>query len=312
MHFDKTFLIILNMLKEYLDREVYNLIIKNFSFNDITEIRMRVNQNLIIVVKNKKYYLKDSENNYVKVNNLMIENFIKRASQNSLYAYNDSVINGYLTLNNGIRVGLSGYVVLNEDRVSTIKDFQAINIRIPHLIKNCSLNAYPFLAEDEVKNSLIISAPGCGKTTFIRDFIYQLNLHNNSKNVLIVDERNEICSVVNSQPQIELGGFCDVYTNCTKQFAFKNGIRSMCPDVIVTDELDLEKDLNCVLEAMNCGVNVVATIHAKDIEQLKRKAGFDYVLDNKLFSRYVILSNKEGAGTLEAIYDEKLNVIFCR
>lgn len=300
------------MLKEYLDRDVYNLIVKNFSFDDITEIRMRVNQNLIIVVKNKKYYLKDNDNNYIKVNSLMIENFIKRASQNSLYAYNDSVVNGYLTLNNGIRVGLSGYIVANDEKISTIKNFQAVNIRIPHIIKNCSLNAYQFLAEDDVKNTLIISAPACGKTTFIRDFIYQLNLHNNSKNVLVVDERNEICSVVEAQPQIELGGFCDIYTNCTKQYAFKNGIRSMSPDVIVTDELDLTKDLNCVIEAMNCGVNVVATIHAKDIEQLKRKTGFDYILDNKLFSRYVILSNKEGAGTLEAIYDEKLNLIYCR
>lgn len=300
------------MLKDFLDRDVYNLIIKNFNFNDITEIRMRVNQNLIISVKNKSYYLKDENNNFVKVSSLMIQNFIKRASQNSLYAYNDSVKNGFLTLNNGIRVGLSGYVVTNDDEVTTIKDFQAINIRIPHFIKNCSLPAYSFLAEEEIKNTLVISAPGAGKTTFIRDFIYQLYRHNNSKNVLVVDERNEICSTLNSEPQIELGGFCDIYTNCNKKFAFKNGIRSMSPDVIITDEIDLAKDCDCIIEAINSGVNVVATIHAKDIQQLKSKKEFDYILDKKFFSRFVVLSKAEGPGTLTAIYDEKLNVIYCR
>lgn len=300
------------MLKDFLDRDVYNLIIKNFNFNDITGIRMRVNQNLIISVKNKSYYLKDENNNFVKVSSLMIQNFIKRASQNSLYAYNDSVKNGFLTLNNGIRVGLSGYVVTNDDEVTTIKDFQAINIRIPHFIKNCSLPAYSFLAEEEIKNTLVISAPGAGKTTFIRDFIYQLYRHNNSKNVLVVDERNEICSTLNSEPQIELGGFCDIYTNCNKKFAFKNGIRSMSPDVIITDEIDLAKDCDCIIEAINSGVNVVATIHAKDIQQLKSKKEFDYILDKKFFSRFVVLSKAEGPGTLTAIYDEKLNLIYCR
>lgn len=300
------------MLKDFLDKDIYDLIIKNFSFDDITEIRMRVNQNLIVVIKNKKYYLKDNSNNLIKVNLNMIENFIKRASENSLYAYNENLINGFLTLNNGIRIGLCGYVVMNDDRVATIKNFQAINIRIPHLIKNCSLNAYDFLVDDEIKNTLIISSPGSGKTTFIRDLIHQLYTHNNSKNILVVDERNEICSTLKGQPQIDLGGFCDVFTNCSKEFAFKNGIRSMRPDVIVTDELDLDKDKNCLLEAINSGVNVVATIHAKDIKQLKQKQGFDFILANKFFSRFVVLTSDEGPGTLTNIYDENLNPIYCR
>ena len=300
------------MLKDFLDRDTYNLIIKNFSFNDITEIRMRVNQKLIIAIKNKKYYLKNDNNEFVVVNNLMIENFIRRASENSLYAYNDSVINGYLTLKNGIRIGIGGYVVFENGKINTIKNFQALNIRIPHTIRNCSLPAYDFLTENNIHNTLIISSPGSGKTTFIRDYIYQLYQHNVSKNVLVVDERNEICSVVNGEPKIDLGGFCDIYTNCTKNYAFKNGIRSMSPDVIVTDELDLEKDLDCVVEAINCGVNVVATIHAKDLNQLKKKKGFERVLDEKFFTRFVVLSNSEGPGTLTNIYDEKLNCIYCR
>ena len=300
------------MLKEYLDRAIYNLIIKNFSFNDITEIRMRMNERLIIVIKNKKFYLKNEADEFVIVSRLTLDNFIKKISENSIYAFNENIINGYITLPKGIRVGLCGNVIMTGNQIVTIKDFQAVNIRIPHTIRNCSLPAYEFMVDDNVKNTLIISAPGCGKTTFIRDFIYQLYKHNVAKNILVADERNEICSAVNGEISQYLGGFCDVYTNCSKAFAFKNGIRSMSPDVIITDEIDIDTDLKYLVDAINCGVNVVATIHAKDINQLKQKRGFDNLIDSKVFNRFVILTNDDGPGTLSQIYDEKLTCIFCK
>ena len=300
------------MLKEYLDRDTYNLIIKNFSFADINEIRMRVNENLIIVVKNKKFYLKDNSQELVKVDRIMLDNFLRRASENSIYAVNDSIVNGYLTLSKGIRVGLSGTVVSEGDKVVTIKEIQSVNIRIPHMIKNCSVPAFDFIVGDKVKNTLILSSPGAGKTTFIRDLIYQLYSHNLAFNVLVADERNEICSVTNGEPNLNLGGFADIYTNCSKQFAFTNGIRSMRPDVIITDEIDLNKDLDGILEAINSGVSVIATIHAENLNQLKRKKGFDRVIDEKFFSRFIVLTSDEGPGTLTNIFDEKLNCIYCR
>ena len=299
------------MLKEFLDLETYNLIIKNFNFKDINEIRMRANQKLIIVIKNKKYFLYDN-NEEIIVSKLQIENFIKRACENSMYAYNQHICEGYITLTGGIRVGICGEIVSENDKIKTIKNFQAINIRIPHIIKNCSLPALEFVADHDIKNTLILSAPGCGKTTFLRDLIYQLSQNNCNKNLLIADERNEICSMENGQACLDMGCFCDIYTNCSKKFAFNKGIRSMKPDVIITDEIDLENDLSIILEAINSGVNVIATIHAKDINQLKNKNGFASILERKFFSRFVVLTNDEGPGTLTKIYDERLNVIFCR
>ena len=301
------------MLKDYLEPSIYALIIKSFSFDDITEIRLRVGHKVIITVKNKKFYLKDSNGDYVYVSKCVLENFITKASENSIYAFNDCIVNGFITIKNGIRIGICGNVVTCDGKVVTIKDFQSVNIRIPHIIKNCSLQAYEFLVKDNnVLNTLIISAPGSGKTTFLRDFVYQLFNHGVSKNVLIADERNEICSIQNSETFIDLGDFCDIYTNCSKSFAFKNGIRSMRPDVIVADELDVDNDLNCLIEAINSGVNVVATVHAKDINQLKNKKGFSEILNQKFFSRFVVLNDDDGPGSLSYIYDEKLNCIFCR
>ena len=301
------------MLKDYLDAETYHQLIKTFNFADINEIRMRVNQKMIVVIKNKKFYLKNENGEYVVVTKHMIENFIRRASENSIYAYNDNIINGYITLKNGIRVGVCGSVVSDNGKIITIKGFQAVNVRIPHRIKNCSVPAFDYIVKDnEVYNTLIISTPGSGKTTFLKDFVFQLHNHGITKNVLIADERNEICPVVDGEPMDDLGPFCDVYSNCSKKFAFKIGIRSMRPDIIVTDEIDLEKDLDCLLEAMNCGVNVVATVHAKDINQLRRKQGFESVLENKFFSRFIILKDTEGPGTLTNIFDEKLMCLYCR
>ncbi len=300
------------MLKDYLEPNIYSAITKSFSFSTITEIRMRMNEKLIVVIGNKKYYLKDDNNEFIIVNKSTIDNFVARISENSLYAFNDNIINGFLTLPKGVRVGLSGKVVSDNDKIITIKDFQSSKIRIPHVLKNCSFPAYEYLIDDEIKNTLIISPPGCGKTTFLRDFIYQINEHNLPVNILIADERNEIASVVSGEPNIDLGGFCDIYTNCTKKFAFKNGIRSMNPDIIITDEIDLDNDINSILEAINSGVKVVATIHAKDLKDLRRKPNFDYILNEKMFSRFVVLSKDDGVGTLNNIYDEKLNCIYCR
>lgn len=300
------------MLKDFLDKDVYDSIINAFSFDNINEIRMRLGEKIIVCVKNKKYFLKNQKNEYVYCTKFVLDKFIKQISENSIYAFNDNIINGFITLSNGIRVGLCGNVVVENNKIVTIKDFQAVNVRIPHVIKNCSLPAFDFLIDDfNMHSTLIISAPGCGKTTFLRDLIFQLANKNVAKNLLIADERNEICCTANGISCFKLGCFCDIYTNCSKEFAFKNGIRSMSPDIIFTDEIDLNKDLKIIVEALNSGVNVVATIHAKDLKQLNNKNNFAEIIDKKLFTRFVVLNSDNGPGTIAQIYDENLSCIYC-
>lgn len=304
------------MLKKYLPTEIYDAINMNLNFNDLNEIRLRVDCPVVICVKNKKFFLGEKGfSNYkdaIICTSEMLQDFVYKACDKSIYAVNDNLKFGFITLPYGIRVGICGEVVSNEQGVSTIKNFQSANIRIPHVIRNCSLFALDYIIDKNFRNTLVLSKPGAGKTTFIRDVIYQMSQRNYCMNVLVADERSEIASVVDGKPQISLGNYVDIYSNSTKEYAFKYGIRSMRPDILITDEIDIDTDLRCIVDAVNSGVKILATIHSDSISQLKNKRMFEKILADKIFERYILLTDDEGPGTLCAIYDDRLQCLYCR
>ncbi len=304
------------MLKRYLPEVIYGTIARHLNYAEINEIRMRVNCPLVVCIKNKKYFVgvkgfSDYDNAIICTYEMMQE-FVYRLCDNAVYAVNDQLKQGFITLPKGVRVGICGEVVYEDGKVVTIKNFQSANIRIPHNIKGCSLQALQYMLDRDFLNTLIISPAGAGKTTFIRDVVTQLSNQNYCYNVLIADERNEIASVTNGVAEIPLGNFVDIYSNCSKDFAFKQGIRSMKPDIFVTDEIDIDKDIQSIIDASNSGVKVLASIHSDNITKLKQKRGFDKIINDKVFDRYVVLSDSEGPGTLTHIYDSNLKCIFCR
>ena len=283
--------------------------LEKVNINNVNEIRLRVNCPIILNVKGENCYLSDSgitadENLAYVCKNSTIEYVLNKISNGALYTINDQLINGFVTYGN-IRVGVCGELVVVNGKIKTIKNIDALNIRVPHVIKNCSLPIYKLLVNDGVKNTLIISSPGAGKTTFIRDFAHQLSKREKKNNILIVDER---CEITGGSEEYLAG--LDVYKNCTKEYAFTCGIRSMKPDVIITDEIDINKDLNSIQNAMCSGVKVVATMHAGSIAELKNKAGFADILNKQLFERFVVLGTSNGYGTIEGVYNENLRCIY--
>lgn len=304
------------MLKRYLPENIYNALARHMNYADVNEIRLRVNCPLVVCIKNKKYFM--GEHGFSDYNNAiictyeMMQEFVYKLCDNAVYAVNDQLKQGFITLPKGVRVGICGEVVITNGEIVTIKNFQSANIRIPHHIKGCSLMALNYMLDKEFLNTLVISPAGAGKTTFIRDVVEQLSIQNYCYNVLIADERNEIAAVSNGVAEIPLGNFADIYSNCSKEFAFKQGIRSMKPDIFVTDEIDIDKDLQSIIDANNSGVKILATIHSNNITQLKNKRGFDKIISDKVFDRYVVLTDKDGPGTLAMIYDANLKCIYCR
>ena len=271
----------------------YNILsaIDTLSISKLNEIRLRVDKPIIVMYEGKNYYLCQSgittnKNDAIYSTKNDLQYTLKNASDNSLYAVNNQIVYGYLTIKGGIRIGICGEIVRDQDKIISIKNISSLNIRIPHIVKKCSLPVYNFVVRNgKCQNTLIISPPGCGKTTFLRDCIRILSDGCDGKN------------------------YCDVYMNCTKAYAFDNGIRSMRPDVIACDELNLDTDVDCLNRALTCGVKVVATIHANGIDDLKQKTQFRNLINNNMFDTYIVLSDRCGVGTIECVYDKHFALI---
>lgn len=305
------------MLIDILPTEIKEGILK-LDYDKLFEIRLRVNMPVTVNVSGKYYYLGEKGLCFVIGEALvatkeMVENFVFRASENSIYAVNTQIQNGFLTIKGGVRIGISGNMVIENEKVVTINNFSSVNIRIPHEVKNCSLSSIKYLIDDKgFKNTLIISPPGAGKTTFLRDVACQLSNLNIAYNLLVLDERFEIASNVNGEMLLNVGKFTDVLSGADKRNGFEIGIRSLKPDIIFTDELAGREDASAIFYASNCGVKVVATIHAASINEFKKKPDFEALVKNQIFERYIVLSSANGPGTYEGIYDEKFNCLYCR
>ena len=288
----------------------------NINPKTIIEVRIRVGRP-VQVLTNKFYYLKDNGlttdgNNSLFCTFQEINDLVFKACNQSIFAHNDELKQGFLTLNNGMRLGIAGEIVSENGCVKTIKNFSSINIRFAKEIKNCSLNSLKFLCEDnKFLSSLIISPPNCGKTTFIRDLCYQLSTRKIENNILVVDERNEICASVNGVPTLDVGESVDAYSWCTKEFGVVNGIRTMSPDLIILDEISTKNDLEALNYAVASGVKIIATTHSQDFYTLKQKPLFKDFCFDCVFDRFIVLSKENGFGTVDSIYNNAGVCIFC-
>ena len=298
------------MLEKLFPTEIYDALKNNVKFNNLYEIRLRVDKPITLNCSNKFYFLgleglSDDENNAIICTKNLIDSVILKASNYSIYAVNEDIKKGFITLNGGIRLGVCGEVVTENGYIKTMKDFSSVNLRFPHEVRNCCLNALNYLVDNgQVLNTLVVSSPCAGKTTFIRDICYQLGRLDFTLNVLILDERNEISASIKGVPTMDVGKFSDILLYSNKKIGFENGIRSMSPNLIVADEVGNREDIESLIYASNSGINIIASAHAKNIDELKEKYLFNDVLHKKIFKRYVVLSQKNGAGTIEGIFDE--------
>ncbi len=270
------------------------LFLNEFDLSKIYEIRMRTGYKIKIKYADSIINL---ANGQVICDKNDIIDTIKNITENSLYAFNESLKKGFLTTRYGVRVGVAGECVYDNGQIITIKNISSLNIRVPHFINDCSKNFFEYIYNERIKNSLIISPPFYGKTTILKDLILKINLLD-KYNILIVDERNEFCALK--------GENIDSIKYCNKNYAFSYGIRSMAPDVIITDELTSKEDWKAIENAIYSGVKVIASCHGDDVFHVKNKD----VFINGLFERYVVLDSENGqAGIIKKIYNGDLSLL---
>jgi len=240
-----------------------------------------------------------------------LERTLQVLSQSSLYAWEEELRHGFITIPGGHRVGITGRGVLDKGQIRTLKDISGLNFRIGREITGCSEHVLPYLIKDgQVLHSLIISAPQCGKTTLLRDLIRQLSngiaaLGLRGVNVGLVDERSEIAGMYLGQPQYDLGLRTDILDACPKAEGMFMLIRSMSPRIIATDEIGRHEDVAAINHALQAGVTVLSTVHGNSYEELKQRPVLNELLNWKIFDRLIFLSRRKGPGTLEAVLDGK-------
>lgn len=280
-------------------------------FKQLQEIRLRVGQPLILKISGNEYGLGDKgicklELGY-KVTKQDISDILHCMSDFSLYALEDELRQGFLTLEGGHRVGLVGKVVLESSRIKTLKYISGMNIRIAHEVIGCSERIMPYiLSRERVYHTLIVSPPGCGKTTLLRDMILQLSegfCGYGPYTVGVVDERSEIAACYLGVPQNHLGRRTDVLDACPKVEGMRMLLRSMAPQIVAVDEIGKGEDCEALREMLSAGVTLLCTVHGKDEKECLRRPKLKELLEEGLFERLIILSNRQGPCTIEAILD---------
>ena len=252
--------------------EIYPLLIeavqdavKNADFSRLQEIRIRAGRPIVLLYGNETYVSKQ----HVLPTPENIAQQIQIFCKNSRYAYQEEIKHGFLTLNGGHRVGLGGRAVMKNEEVITMADFSSLNIRIAREYPGCSLPLIPKITDgNRIYNTVLISPPGVGKTTFLRDTARALS---KQFRVSIVDERSEIAAMKNGMPQFDVGLQTDVLDAFPKGIGMMNALRALSPDVLITDEIGNQKDADTISEILKGGCKIITSMHGYSIEEAREK-----------------------------------------
>lgn len=287
----------------YFKGTIYSAVsqIPEFMFDDIQEIRLRVNKPLSVMCSFKQSYITPNGNltcnpfNNFTVTEYELNQCFEAICQYSVHSFKREICEGFVTLKGGHRVGLCGTAVMHNGTIENIKNISSLNFRISHQIKGCAEKLYNQIFTDGLCNILIAGAPMSGKTTLLRDLTRILGSNYKTS---VIDERGEIAAVWNGIPQNDIGINTDVFDGYPKADGILTAIRVMSPQIIVCDEIGGEADMNAVKHASYCGVYVAATIHAANINELVKRTGAD------IFDKIVFLSDK---GTVTHIMKRTVN-----
>lgn len=270
-------------------------------WDQLEEIRLRVNEPLAVKRKGEVCFVSEHgifcEAGEAHITCAAeIQETMDYLSSYSRYAFEEKIRQGFLTIPGGHRIGLCGRTILERDMVKTITPVMFLNIRIARQVPGCGRQVIPWLlAGGRMLDTLVLSPPGLGKTTLLRDLICLLSEGEEvpPHTVGVVDERSELAACYQGIPQNQLGSRTDVLDGCPKAEGMMMLVRTMSPDVIAVDEVGSLKDCQAMEYAMNCGCRMLTTVHGANLEEVKRRPVIGDWMRNHRFQRYVFIEREK-------------------
>ncbi|MBQ8145353.1 MAG: AAA family ATPase [Clostridia bacterium] len=229
-------------------------------FSTVNEIRIRAGSYICLFIDSKAYVTD------IWVSNDLINETLICLCDGSVYAHLNTIRKGYISIGKGVRAGICGKAVLENELISGISSITSINIRIPQKISFAAEYLHELLkAHDYNISVLLYSPPGVGKTTILRDLVCRLSSTESSIRHAVIDTREEITTFLENTLT------SDIYLSYPKGLGIELATKSMTPKIIICDEITSLEEANAIMNSVLCGVSLIATTHASSYEELKSK-----------------------------------------
>lgn len=282
----------------------FNHVAKPTEYRMLEEIRIRSNRPLILKFSDREKILE-----YIVSPEDVLET-LQKICENSIYSYQNQICEGFITLRGGHRVGISGNVVTEKDRIINMNYISSLNFRIAKQINGCCNRFLKYminLDNHSIYNTLLVSEPGAGKTTVLRDLVRRISNGIESigfpgMNIGLVDERGEIAAMYKGVAQNDVGMRTDVLSNVKKSKGMKLLIRSMAPKIIVADEIGSKEDVEAIHEAVCSGIKGIFTAHGGSLEDISINPSIKDLLKSHVMERIIFLDSKKMKGEIEKVY----------
>lgn len=283
---------ILRYFPNNIYQNLYNIFTENKRIvEELQEIRLRIDRPIILKLRNQNIVTQ------YNISQTEILQIVERLCENSIYAYKNQICEGFITIKGGHRVGIIGSCVIENGKIINIKYISSLNIRIAKEILNCSKRILPEIIDIEnatINNTILVSPPGKGKTTVLRDIIRNIsngieNMNFKGKTCGVVDERGEIAAMYKGIPQNDIGIRTDVIENVDKSKGIHILVRSMAPEIIACDEIGSKEDIEAIRYALYSGVKGIFTMHGSNIEDVKNNKQVYELVENKEIQKVIFL-----------------------